>query len=122
MDGQWRRELTLDLPDGTPVLFLAFPLDSGLRAVRVNGELALDAALETKRERTRYGLRIVNPPQRTLTVELLGGRATSFRMAAVTWQPLPDVLVAPFKGYWPDEAQPYYFGPRAEKIQEFEIR
>jgi hypothetical protein len=55
-------------------------------------------------------------------VELIGGRATSFRMAAETWQELPGVLVAPFMGNWPDEAQPYYFGPRAQKIQEFEIR
>ena len=93
-----------------------------MRQVLVNGELALDASLETKQPREHYGLRIVNPPQRGVQVELIGGRATSFRMAAETWQELPGVLVAPFMGNWPDEAQPYYFGPRAQKIQEFEIR
>jgi len=25
-------------------------------------------------------------------------------------------------GNWPDDAQPYHYGRRAEKIQEFEIR
>ena len=122
VDGLWRRTLELNIPEGSPVLFLTFPLDSGLRQVLVNGELALDASLETKQPREHYGLRIVNPPQRGVQVELIGGRATSFRMAAETWQELPGVLVAPFMGNWPDEAQPYYFGPRAQKIQEFEIR
>ncbi len=42
-------------------------------------------------------------------------------MAAVTWHELPGVLVAPFMGNWPDDARPFLYGPRAEKIQEFEF-
>jgi hypothetical protein len=31
------------------------------------------------------------------------------------------VLTAPFLGNWPDDARACQFGPRAEKVQTFEI-
>lgn len=121
-NGKWRRELTLELPSGTPYLSLTLPLESGLTKATVNGELALDTSLQSKRQRSQHLLRLVNPGEQSIRIELLTDRAAPFPMAAVTWHELPAVLVAPFMGNWPDDAQPYYYGPRAEKIQEFEIR
>jgi hypothetical protein len=122
ISGKWSRRLEVRFTGESPVLFLAIPLDSGLLQARVNGELALDVALESKRKRSRFGLRLVHPGSGPLDIELVTDRAAPFRMEAVTWQDLPSVLLAPFMGYWPGDAQPYYYGPRAEKIQAFEVR
>ena len=120
--GAWRRRLTVRFNAETPVLFLTIPLDSGLLLARVNGEPALDTAKETKRKRSRYGLRLVSPGADTMEIELVTSQPGPFGLDAVTWHELPGLLAAPFMGYWPDDAQPYYFGPRAEKIQTFEVR
>ncbi len=120
--GNWRRELTLQLPQESPYLLLTLPLDSGLSKAWVNGELALDTSLKSKRSRSSHQLRLVNPVEQSIRIELLSSRETPFSLAAVTWHELPPVLLAPFMGNWPDDAQPYLYGPRAEKIQEFEIR
>ena len=121
-DSLWRRDLSIELPADTPLLALAIPLDSGLKQARVNGELALDTSIETKRPRSRYLVRVINPGVDTIELSLLTERNNPFPMAAVTWHELPAVLVAPFMGNWPSDAQPYKYGPRAEKIQEFEVR
>ena len=121
-NGAWHRRLTVRFSTETPVLFLTIPLDSGLLRARVNGELALDTALESKRSRSRYGIRLVSPGSDAMEIELATGQPGPFPVDAVTWHPLPGVLTAPFMGYWPGDAQPYYFGPRAEKIQTFKIR
>ena len=122
VDGKWRRELTLQLPQESPYLLMTLPLESGLSKAWVNGELALDTSLETKRSRSSYRLRLINPREQSISIELLTDRDVSFSLATVVWHELPPVLVAPFMGNWPDDAQPYLYGPRAEKIQEFEIR
>lgn len=121
-EGSWRRELTLNLPVGTPMLQLTLPLDSGLQQARVNGELALDTSLKTKGTRSNLRLRLINPKEQSIRIELLSTHSKPFRVGVVTWHELPPLLVAPFMGNWPDDAQPYLYGPRAEKIQEFEIR
>jgi hypothetical protein len=87
----------------------------------VNGELALDTEIETKNTRNVDTLQLVYPGNGPLKLELLTGSAEGFTMAAVTWHDLPGVLVAPFVGNWPDNARPFLYGPRAEKIQEFEF-
>ncbi len=122
LDGNWRRELTVRFAVESPVLFLTLPLDSGLREVFVNGELALDTSIPSKRSRSRFGIKLIHPGPEPVRIELLTDRPDPFRMSAVTWHELPAVLVAPFMGFWPHDAQPYYYGPRAERIQEFEIR
>ena len=121
-DGRWLRPLTVAFAAESPVLFLSLPLDSGLKQARVNGELALDSELETKRSRSRFDLRVIHPGPGPVEIELITDRPNPVPMSVVTWHDLPGVLVAPFMGNWPDNAQPYYYGPRAEKIQEFEIR
>lgn len=121
-DGKWRWELAMQLPQESPYLLLTFPLESGLSKVWVDGELALDTSLKTKRARSSYQVKLVNPSEQSIRIELLTDRAATFSLAAVTWHELPPLLVAPFMGNWPDDAQPYLYGPRAEKIQEFEIR
>jgi hypothetical protein len=122
VENGWHRELTLDLPVDTPLLALTLPLDSGLVRATVNGETALETSLGTKNPRSRYLLRLINPGAGVVNIGLLTASAKSIPLSAVTWHELPSVLVAPFLGNWPDEAQPCCYGPRAEKIQEFEIR
>jgi len=120
-EGGWLWEFTLEPPAGSPLLQLTFPEESGLLQVRVNGVLALDTSIETKRKRSDHTLRLVYPGATSLKIELLTETNTGFTADGLSWHKLPDVLVAPFTGYWPDDAQPFLYGPRAEKIQKFEF-
>ncbi len=117
----WRRRFRIELPSRSRYLKLTFPRDIGLTHVWVDGELALDTAIPTKDKSTANTLELVYPGEGPLNIELLSGSGENFTMAAVTWHDLPGVLVAPFMGNWPDDAQPFLYGPRAEKIQEFEF-
>lgn len=121
-EGGWLRTFTLVPPAGSPLLQLTFPEESGLLEARVNGVLALDTSIKTKRKRSEHSLRLVYPGEAPLTVELLTRTNAGFTADGVSWHKLPDVLVAPFMGYWPDEAQPFLYGPRAEKIQKLEFK
>jgi hypothetical protein len=117
----WHREFTISLPPDSRILKLAFPKEAGLGKAWVNGELALDTGIETKQKREVDTLQLVYPGSGPLKLELLVGSGEGFTMAAVTWHELPAVLVAPFMGNWPDDARPFLYGPRAEKIQEFDL-
>jgi hypothetical protein len=117
----WRREFEVTLPEGSRVLRLTIPREIGLARAWVNGEPAFDSSIETKHQREVDFLNLVYPGDGPVTIELLSASPAAFTLAAVTWHELPSVLVAPFMGNWPDEAQPFLFGPRAEKIQEFEF-
>lgn len=117
----WHREFSVTLPPGSPILRLSIPKDTGLSKAWVRGELALDSAIESKHKRKVNTLQVVYPGEEPVQVELLLESASAFTLAAVTWHKLPDVLVAPFMGNWPDEARPFLYGPRAEKIQAFDF-
>jgi hypothetical protein len=117
----WHREFSVALPPGSPILRLSLPKDAGLSKAWVRGELALDSSIESKHKRKVNSLQVVYPGEEPVKVELLLESAAAFTLAAVTWHKLPDVLVAPFMGNWPDEARPFLYGPRAEKIQEFDF-
>jgi hypothetical protein len=119
-DGR-RYRLNVVLPFDTPLLQFAIPLDAGLRRVWVDGELALDTSLRTKRTRRVHTLRLVNPPRGSMALELETAASDPFTVSAVSWHALPAVLTAPFLGNWPDDARACQFGPRAEKVQAFEI-
>ena len=119
-EGAWRREFRIDLPGQTPLLRLSFPKDAGISRAWVNGILALDKSIESKYRRDTDDLRLVYPGDGPVTVSLLTSSPGPFRFSAGTWHELPAVLVAPFMGNWPDDAQPFLLGPRAEKVQEFD--
>ncbi|MBT8047895.1 MAG: M28 family peptidase [Xanthomonadales bacterium] len=121
-DGGWRRTFTVVPPANSPLLRLSFPKSAGIVRAWVNGELALDNEIETKHQRKVDRLQLVYPGAEPLKVELFSEATADFSMSAVTWHKLPDVLVAPFMGNWPDEARPFLYGPRAEKIQAFEFQ
>jgi hypothetical protein len=121
-DGVYVRTLTIGLPENTPLLRLTLPLEAGLSRVWVNEELALDTSIETKHSRDNYRLQLVYPRTEVLSLRLESGTPAGFDLAAVTWHPLPSILVSPFMGNWPDDAQPFLYGPRAEKIQQFTLR
>lgn len=121
-DTVYRRQLTLELPESSRYLRLSFPKDIELDKAWVNGVLALDTSIETRRKRSVYSLTLVYPGNDPLEIELLARSSQAATMVAVTWHDLPGVLTAPFLGNWPDEAQPFLFGPRAERIQEFSLR
>jgi hypothetical protein len=117
----WHREFTIDLPPDSRLVKLAFPRHAGLSKAWVNGELALDTELESKRQPAVDTLQLVYPGSGPIELELLSASGESFTLAAVTWHDLPPVLAAPFMGNWPDDARPFLYGSRAEKIQEFTI-
>lgn len=120
-EGGWLWEFTLEPAAASPMLQLTFPEESGLLQARVNGVLALDTTIETKRKRSDHTLRLVYPGITPLKVELLTETNAGFIADGLSWHKLPDVLAAPFTGYWPDDAQPFLYGPRAEKVQKFEF-
>jgi hypothetical protein len=103
------------------LLQLTFPSNIGLRQAWVDGVLAHDASIERKQARKQPYLRVVYPEQGPIEIELLTATPDAFAFSAVTWHELPGVLMAPFMGTWPDEARPAFNGPRAEKIQRFEL-
>jgi hypothetical protein len=116
-----RRQLSLNLPEDSRYLRLSFPEELGLSKAWVNGALALDTGIESKHDRRFAGLRLIYPGEGPLNIELHTDSGAEHPMAAVTWHPLPGVLIAPFMGNWPDDAQPSQVGQRAEKIQEFSL-
>jgi hypothetical protein len=82
--------------------------------------LALDKSIQTKyRKRPADTLRLVYPGSDEVEIELLLADKEPVRFAAQSWHPLPDLLIAPFMGNWPDDAQPFIYGPRAVKVQAF---
>ena len=121
-DDSYLREIRLDLPTGTPLLRLTIPLEAGVTKAWVNNELALDTSIESKHRRKDIRLQLINPGNDPVNIRLQSSSANSYRMAAVTWHDLPGILVSPFMGNWPDDAQPFLYGPRAEKIQEFNLQ
>ncbi len=118
----YSREFDIVVPGDGRFLRLAIPKTAGVEKAWVNGELALDNSVESKHKRPLDLLQVMYPENGRVKVELLSNSADAFTMAAVTWHELPGILIAPFMGNWPDDARPFLYGPRAEKIQEFEIR
>jgi hypothetical protein len=117
----WHRRLVLESPLAQRFLQISVAPEAGLRQVWVNGELALDTSIETKRPRQRFSVRLIHPAAGPLDVDILTATPDAFTIAVLTWHDLPGVLTAPFLGNWPDDAQPAYYGPRAEKIQRFTV-
>jgi hypothetical protein len=113
----WRRGLQIDLPPGQRYLQITVPGNAGLQRAWVNGLLALDSSIETKRKRKSTLIRLIHPPPGPLQVEFLTTSRDALSLALVSWHDLPGVLTAPFLGNWPDDARPAFYGPRAEKIQ-----
>jgi len=116
-ESNWRREITLNLPERTPLLWLTIPVDSGLQKAWVNGIPALDTGSDTAQRQDAWSLRVINPGTEPIRIGLLTSSKDELTISATTWHDLPAVLVAPFMGNWPDNARPNRYGPRAEKIQ-----
>jgi len=122
MEGEdWLRSFTINPPTGSKLMKLVIPGEAGLAKAWVNGVLALDTSIKSKNRRSVDTLKLVYPGDDPIRVELLTGSAEGFTMVAVTWQVLPATLVEPFMENWPEDARPFLYGPRAEKIQEFEF-
>jgi hypothetical protein len=117
----WRREFSIEVPAGQRFLQITVPPEVGLQRAVVNDQLALDTSIEIKQQRKSSTIRVVYPAPGTLRLELFTESGDAFTAAAVTWHDLPGVLTAPFLGNWPEDARPAFYGPRAEKIQEFTV-
>jgi hypothetical protein len=120
-DMSWRRRFVVDVPEGVPLVQIILDHEQLLEKAWVNGLLALDTTIRTKHRPPADRLQVVSPGPGPLEFDLLVGRQETVKLAAVTWHPLPAVLTAPFMGNWPDDAQPVFYGPRAQKIQRFEL-
>jgi hypothetical protein len=117
----WRHRMVLQLPEGTPFLQLVMAHENKLQKAWVDGQLALDTNLESKQNPPADFLRLVYPGKSQVEIELLTAGPESFEISAITWHELPGVLKAPFLGNWPDDAQPLFYGPRAQKIQKIMV-
>jgi hypothetical protein len=120
-NGLWRRRLVVTPQANSPVLLLTLAAAAGLQKARVNGIVALDTDIVGKRKRSLRGLRLIYPGDGPVVIDLLTEAQGEADLAAVTWHPLPGVLTAPFMGNWPDDAQPFLLGPRAELVQQFTL-
>jgi hypothetical protein len=121
VDGKWRHELNIFAPQGSPLLVLNLPVDIDPAEVRVNGQLAIQAGVVSKKKRVVGSLRLLHPGTEPYRVELLTDAPDPFQIDVVSRHELPGVLVAPFMGNWPDDAQPKQYGKRAEKVQRVEL-
>jgi hypothetical protein len=117
----WRHRIELQLPDRTPFLQLVVSREIQLQKAWVDGQLALDTSLESKQDPPADFLRLVYPPATTVEIELLTAGPGAFTIPVITWHELPGVLTAPFMGNWPSEAQPLFYGPRAQKVQKITL-
>ena len=120
-EGSVRRSFQLNLPPGTPFLQLSIPADGGLEKAWVNGLLALDSGIRSKHASRAQTLRLVYPGDGPIEIDLLTSNTGSLSMSATTWHKLPGILTAPFMGNWPADAQPFAYGPRAQKLQKIEL-
>jgi hypothetical protein len=120
-EGAWRRELQIGVPENSPMTILTLAAESGLQKAWIDGELAFEASTGSNRRKSPYSLQLIHPGSGLKKIELLTTSSEALKVAAVSWHDLPPVLVAPFMGNWPDDSRPFLYGPRAEKIQEFEL-
>ena len=113
----WRHSFVLQVPERLEFLRLVMAEGSELEKAWVDGQLALDTSLESKHKRQFDSLRLINPGNGPFEIQLLTRSRDPVSIHATTWHKLPDMLVIPFMGNWPDNAQPVHFGPRARKVQ-----
>jgi hypothetical protein len=117
MEAGWSHTFVLHARERLEYLKLVFAKESGLEKAWVDGQLALDTSLESKHQRQADSLRLVNPGKASFEIQLLTRGQEALDMAVVTWHDLPDDLVAPFMGNWPENAQAAPLKPRARKVQ-----
>ena len=113
----WSHSFVLQAPERLEFLMLIIARESGLEKAWVDGQLALDTSLESKHQRQADSLRLVNPGKSLFEIRLLTRSPDAISLSVVTWHELPKVLVAPFMGNWPEDAQAAPFRSRARKIQ-----
>jgi hypothetical protein len=117
----WRHRLALSFPPGSHRIQLTVPEEVVVKTALVNGVLAFDASGATERKPRSQTLSLVYPPGGGAAIDIVTATPDAFRLAVTTWYDLPKELIAPFVGDWPDDARPFAYGPRAEKIQYFDL-
>ncbi len=117
----WSHSFVLRANERLEFLVLLIAKESGLEKAWVDGQLALDTSLESKHQRKADSLRLVNPDKDSFEIRLLTRSPDAIGLSVVNWHELPDVLVAPFKGNWPEDAQAAPFRSRARKVQRIEL-
>ena len=117
----WSHVFVLQTHEELELLTLVIGKESGLEKAWVDGQLALDTSIETKHQRQFDSLRLVNPAKTSFEIRLLTRSPDAISLAVVTWHELPNILVAPFMGNWPQNAQALGVGPRARKVQQIEL-
>jgi hypothetical protein len=121
VEAGWRRTLWMDAPARSPLVRLSFAEHAVPTKAWVNGVLALDTAIESKSGKPIRSLNLVHPGTSRIELTLLTEDNSPLQLRATSWHELPSVLVVPFLGNWPDDARPMGYGPRAERIQSFEL-
>jgi len=117
----WSHSFVLQAHEDLELLMLVVEKESGLEKAWVDGQLALDTSIESKHQRKVDSLRLVNPDKSSFEIRLLVRSPDALSLSVVTWYELPNILAAPFLGNWPQDAQAMGVGPRARKVQRFEL-
>lgn len=122
----FRRNLTLQIPDGVRLLALYLPTDLNFNTVRVNGKLALQNQSSLPESRKQRPLVINRPPAGNLRIEINSPAsgdvaANSFKLPVKARFGLPPDLLDPQLVGWPLDAQPLHQGHRAEVDYLFEV-
>jgi hypothetical protein len=118
----WRHSFVLHVPERLEFLRLVMADANELEKAWVDGQLALDTSIESKHQGRIDSLHLINPGNGPFEIQLLTRNRNPVRIYATTWHELPDMLVIPFMGNWPDDAQPVHYGPRARKVQQIMLR
>jgi hypothetical protein len=117
----WRRTVLIEPTGRTPLLRLVFGEGSSVTRAWVNGVLALDTSIASKHENRSESIELVHPGTEPIEIVLRTAGRETLPLTVVSWHDLPSVLVAPFMGNWPDDARPFLYGRRAEKLQMFSL-
>ena len=117
----WSHTFVLHTHEKLEFLLMLIAKESGLEKAWVDGQLALDTTLESKHQRQFDSLRLVNPDKSSFEIRLLTRNPDAISLSVVTWHELPHVLVAPFMGNWPQDAQSVGVRPRARMVQQITL-
>jgi hypothetical protein len=113
-----RYRFTVQAPDDTRLLVLAFPEDISIVRATVEGVSAIDRENPPRRGSAPRLLRIAYPDE-PMAIELLIEKGDALSMAVTAMQALPAGIYAQYAHVWPDDALPVFYGSRAEVVSEF---
>ena len=107
--------LDLEIPEGTRLVAVVFPAGAGLRLARVDGQLAFDSSMESKRLKRNPSLVINHPRPGKLRLDLQFTSSGPVEALLTARFDFPPELQTDYMQDWPSNAMPAFLGPRSLK-------